>query len=172
MTRACLLAVLCVLWGCDALAQTPPALDPQLGATPINDPLTQLIVQLLSAGGIPAVLLGLLGYLIRGGGPTLNIRSAEPAVVKLDAPLTVQFSSEDRELMRAVARQAENQAKLDERSREQRREVRRIRDVLHMHGNVLQILANKNDIDLNGVSARHGRGASRDEDDDSDEPAT
>jgi hypothetical protein len=102
---------------------------------------------------MPAVLLALLIYIIKNGGPTLNIRSAEPAVVKMETPLTVHFAPEDRDLMVSVTKTAENHAKLDERSREHRRTVRRIETVLHRHGNVLQVLADRNKLDLSGLVA-------------------
>lgn len=79
----------CIVWavvgclaGCAAYAQDPAA--PLVPAAPDG---MALLLQLLQAGGLPAVL-GAGGWLLGRGG----------------IPITVQLSEPDRELLRRVAR--------------------------------------------------------------------
>lgn len=127
----------------EAAAQSPPA-TPQVAA---QDPLTLLVVQLLGAGGMPAVVVGVVAYLLRQGGPTLTIR----------------LGDDDRALLQRAADSQVGQAVLEERTRNERREIRKVRETIHWHANVLQILAGHANVEI------PARPVFRD-DEDSDDP--
>lgn len=119
--------VLSVVWllllvAVGAYGQEPATLDPQIVAllTEISKQQSIPWAQLLGdSSPIVAVVLGVLG--LRNVAPQIGGRREEDSATL---------------------------ARIDERTRETRREVRRLRETVHWHGNCLQALASDRRVDL------------------------